>query len=89
MFAMNMDIGISYKWIVTTITGYLGDFFFMPGLEYMFVKFIIPNFFLLLQLRFCFYGCFKKDKKKKKIESESSDEHASVSDRVSHNNIKS
>ena len=71
MFAMNMNIGLSYKWIVTTLTGYIGDFFFMPGFEYLLMKWIFPNIFLLLQLRFCFYRCCEK--KKKKINSENID----------------
>ena len=87
MFAMNMDIGISYKWIVTTITGYLGDLIFMPGFEYLFMKWIFPNIFLILQLRFCFYRCFGKDRKKKKDDIESSDEFSSNSGRVGNENV--
>ena len=83
MFAMNMNIGLSYKWIVTTITGYIGDFFFMPGFEYLFIKWIFPNLFLLLQLRFCFYKCCEK--KKKKVTSDNIDDLAS--DAVSQKSI--
>jgi proprotein convertase subtilisin/kexin type 5 len=73
MFAMNLDISVSYKWIVTTVTGYIGDFFFMPGFEYLLMKWIFPNLGVILQIRVCFYKCFEK-RKKRKVESESMDE---------------
>ena len=64
MFCMNLNIGVSYKWIVNTITGFAGEIFFMPSFEFFFKKYFFTLLGLVFQLRFCFYWIYNKFRKR-------------------------
>ena len=75
MFCMNLDIGVSKKWIINTITGFAGEIVLMPSIEYFFKKYFLLLLGLVLQLRVCFYWIFNKFRKRKdKVQPSCNDE---------------